>query len=141
LCVPHPFLDFLRGQQRWLASEWTCPASDDALLLLVNSGRPASLDDLLGLKAGHPGGFAHLSLAGRGKEEPRTTIGVADMIFDQLVLWTDADQNGQIAQAELESFGYLGFEKIVLPSDTGRSGAALRGGMEHAIQSTRFRRP
>jgi hypothetical protein len=127
----------LNGPGLLVSTAWTLTGSDDAFVALdVNhNGRIESGLELLGGASPGPNGFATLNYYDgvtnlrSPQEDKRPRDGYLDKddaIFDQLLLWTDANHNGISEPDELESVSHagivhflLGYQRINLPLPNG----------------------
>ena len=113
---------------RQMRTGWTTPNSDDAFVVVEQNqnGRIDSLTELLGWQ-GPPNGFDYLRALdgtppgpgkfGRAHRSPDQTIDASDAIFHRLVLWQDANADGESSEQELKSATFLGFRSISLKTE------------------------
>lgn len=95
---------------------WTARGSGDAFVVIDQNrdGRITSSEEILGGIFGPPNGFEYLIRVAAGRGAPPPHLETSHPLFRQLVLWTDANHDGQSAEDELQSLQYAGFTAVDL---------------------------
>ncbi len=109
---------------------WIARGAGDAFVVIDQNrdGRITSAGELLGGILGPPNGFEYLARVAAGRGAAPSRLDTTHPLFRQLLLWTDANHDGQSSEDELQSLQYAGFRAFDLARVRTLEQAADAGG-------------